>query len=76
LPEAVDEQDVECGIMLTQSSQETQADTDAEEPSFVASSEIVYAVEPICGSVSVVMVLPIRASFQVWILNQLVLDLP
>jgi hypothetical protein len=32
LPEAVDEQHVECGVVLTQSSQETQANTDAEEP--------------------------------------------
>jgi hypothetical protein len=32
LPEAVDEQHVECGVVLTQSSQETQANIDAEEP--------------------------------------------
>jgi hypothetical protein len=29
LPEVVDEQHVECGVMLTQPLQETQADTDA-----------------------------------------------
>jgi hypothetical protein len=39
--------------VLTQPSQETQADTDAEEPPFVASNETVYAVEPVCGSVGV-----------------------
>jgi hypothetical protein len=44
LPEAVDEHHIECGVVLTQQSQETQADTDAEEPPFVASNEIVYAV--------------------------------
>jgi hypothetical protein len=32
LPEAVDEQHVECGVVLTQLSQETQADTNLEEP--------------------------------------------
>jgi hypothetical protein len=53
LPEAVDEQHVECVIVLTQPSQETQADTDAEEPPFVASNETVYVVEPVCGSVGV-----------------------
>jgi translation elongation factor EF-Tu-like GTPase len=47
LPKAVDEQDVECGIVLTQPSQETHADTDAEEPPFVVSNETVLNVEPI-----------------------------
>jgi hypothetical protein len=32
LSKAVDEQDVECGVVLTQPSQETQTDTDVEEP--------------------------------------------
>jgi hypothetical protein len=50
LPEVVDEQHVECGVMLTQPLQETQADTDAEEPLFVASNE---TVELVCGSVGV-----------------------
>jgi hypothetical protein len=50
LPEAVDEQHVECGIVLTQPSQETQ---DAEEPPFIASNEIVLNVEPVCRSVGV-----------------------
>jgi hypothetical protein len=50
LPEVVDEQHVECGVMLTQPLQETQANTDAEEPMFVASNE---TVEPVCGSVGV-----------------------
>jgi hypothetical protein len=52
-PKAVDEQHVECGIMLTQPSQETHADSNAEEPTFVASNETVYAVEPVCGSVGI-----------------------
>jgi hypothetical protein len=38
LPEAVDEQHVECGILLTQPSQETQDDT-VEVPPFIASNE-------------------------------------
>jgi hypothetical protein len=50
LPEAVDEHHVECGVVLTQPSQEIQANTDAEEPSFVASNE---TMEPICRSVGV-----------------------
>jgi hypothetical protein len=50
LPEAVNEQHVECGVVLTQPSQETQADIDTEELSFVASNE---TVEPICESVGV-----------------------
>jgi hypothetical protein len=54
LPEAVDEQHVECGILLTQPSQETQDDT-AEEPPFVASSE---TMEHVCRSVGVGDVLP------------------
>jgi hypothetical protein len=36
LSEAVDEQHVKCGFMLTQPSQETQDNTDADEPPFVA----------------------------------------
>jgi hypothetical protein len=36
LPEVVDEQHVECGVVLTQLSQETQADTDTEEPHSLA----------------------------------------
>jgi hypothetical protein len=51
LSEAVDEQHIECGAVLTQPSQKTQADTDADELPFIASNEIVYAVEPVCGSV-------------------------
>jgi hypothetical protein len=35
LPEAVDDQHIECAIMLTQLSQETQADTDVEETPLV-----------------------------------------
>jgi hypothetical protein len=50
LPEAVDEQHIECGVMLTQLSQETQADTDAEEPLFIASNE---TMGPVCESVGV-----------------------
>jgi hypothetical protein len=58
LPEAVDEQHVECSVVLTQPSQETQVDTDAKEPLFIASNEILLNVEPIYGSVGVGDVLP------------------
>jgi hypothetical protein len=47
LPEAVDEQHVEAGIILTQPSQETQADTDLEESPFVGSNETMLNVEPV-----------------------------
>jgi hypothetical protein len=53
LPEVVDEQHVECGIMLTQPLQETQADADVEEPPFIVSNEIVLNVKPVCRSVGV-----------------------
>jgi hypothetical protein len=53
LPEAVDEHHIECGIVLTQPSQETQADTDAEELPFVVSNETLLNVKPVCGSVGV-----------------------
>jgi hypothetical protein len=53
LPEAVDEQHVECGVVLTQPSQETQADTDAEETPFVVSNETMLNVEPVYRSVGV-----------------------
>jgi hypothetical protein len=53
LPEAVDEQDVICGIVLTKSSQETLDDTDADEPPFIASNEIVLNVEPVSTSAGV-----------------------
>jgi hypothetical protein len=36
LPKAVDEQHVECGVVLTQPSQETQDDTDAMSPTSLA----------------------------------------
>jgi hypothetical protein len=52
-PEAVDEQHIKCGIMLTQPSQETQANTDPEEPPFIGSNETVLNEEPVCGSVGV-----------------------
>jgi hypothetical protein len=45
LPEVVDDKHVECGIVLMQPSQETQDDTDADEPPFVASNKIVLNVE-------------------------------
>jgi hypothetical protein len=54
LPEAVDEQHVECGVLLTQPPQETQDDI-AEEPPFIGSNE---PVEHVCGSVGVGDVLP------------------
>jgi hypothetical protein len=50
LPEAVDERHVKCGVVLTQPSQETQANTDLEEPSLIASNE---TVELVCESVGV-----------------------
>jgi hypothetical protein len=53
LPEAVDEQHVKCGVVLTQLWLEIQADTDVEEPPFVASNETVLNVKPVCGSVGV-----------------------
>jgi hypothetical protein len=56
LPEAVAEQHVECGIVHTQLSQE--ADTNAEEPPFIASNETLLNVEHVCGSVGVGDVLP------------------
>jgi hypothetical protein len=52
LPEVVDEQHVECGVVLTQPSQETQAGTDLKDP-FIGSNETVLNEEPICGSVGV-----------------------
>jgi hypothetical protein len=53
LPEAVDEQHVECGIVLTQLLQETQANTDVEETPLVASNETLLNIEPKCQSVAV-----------------------
>jgi hypothetical protein len=50
LNEAFDERHVECGIVLTQPSQETHANTNADELPFVASNE---TVELVCGSVGV-----------------------
>jgi hypothetical protein len=69
LPEVVDEQHVECGVLLTQPLQETHDDI-VEEPPFIASNE---TVEHVCRSVCVgdVMFFPIRALFQVWMLSQL-----
>jgi hypothetical protein len=53
LPEAVDEPHVECGVVITQPSEETQADTDPEEPPFVGSNKTLLNEEPVCGSVGV-----------------------
>jgi hypothetical protein len=53
LPEAVDEQGVECGVVLTQLLQETQDDTNADEPSFIGSNETLLNMEPVSGSVGV-----------------------
>jgi hypothetical protein len=53
LLEAVDEHHIECGVMLTQPSQETQTDTDSEEPPFISSNETMLNEEPVCGSVGV-----------------------
>jgi hypothetical protein len=52
-PEAVDEQHVECGVMLTQPSLETRDNTDAKEPPFVTSNETELNVEHVCRSVDV-----------------------
>jgi hypothetical protein len=76
LPEVVNEQHVECGVILTQPSQETQDDTDAEEPLFIASNETVLNLEPVCESVGVDDVVADTGLFQVWILSQLLLDFP
>jgi hypothetical protein len=53
LSEAVDEQHIECGVMLTQPSQETQDDTDAEAPLFIASNKTVLNMKLVCKSVGV-----------------------
>jgi hypothetical protein len=53
LPEVVNEKHIECGVVLTQPSQETHTDTDLEEPPFIGSNETVLNVKPICGSVGV-----------------------
>jgi hypothetical protein len=50
LPKEVLEHHVECVIVLTQPSQETQTDTIAKEPPFIASNE---TREHVCGSVGV-----------------------
>jgi hypothetical protein len=53
LPEAVDEQHIECGVVLTQPSQETQTDINPEESPFVGSNETILNEEPVCRSVGV-----------------------
>jgi hypothetical protein len=53
LPEAVDKQHVECDVVLTQPSQKTQDNTDAEESPFIASNETMLNVEPVYKSVGV-----------------------
>jgi hypothetical protein len=53
LPEVVDDQHIECAVVLTQPSQETQADTNVEETPLVASNETILNVEPECRSVGV-----------------------
>jgi hypothetical protein len=53
LTEAVDEQHIEYGVVLTQPSQETQADTNPEEPPFIGSNETMLNVELVCRSVGV-----------------------
>jgi hypothetical protein len=51
--QGVDEQGVKCGIVLMQPPQETQDNTDVDEPTFVANNETLLNVEPVCGSVGV-----------------------
>jgi hypothetical protein len=53
LPEAIDEQHIECGVVLTQLSQATQDDLDAYEPPFIASNETMLNMKPVSKSVSV-----------------------
>jgi hypothetical protein len=53
LPKVIDEQHVKYDVIVTQSSQETQADTDPEEPLFIDSNKTLLNEEPICGSVGV-----------------------
>jgi hypothetical protein len=53
LPEAVDEQGIKCGIVLTQPTQESQCDADADEPPFIGSNKTMLNVEPFLGSVYV-----------------------
>jgi hypothetical protein len=53
LPETVDEQHVECDIVITQPSQETQNDIDVDEPPFIASNETVLNMELVSRSVGV-----------------------
>jgi hypothetical protein len=53
LPEAVDDEHVECGVALMQPSQETQDDIDADEPPFVANNETILNVEHVSRSVGV-----------------------
>jgi hypothetical protein len=51
LPKAVDEQGVEYSVVLTQPSQESQDDTNADEPLFIGSNEIVLNMKHVLGSV-------------------------
>jgi predicted RNA-binding Zn-ribbon protein involved in translation (DUF1610 family) len=53
LPEVVYEQHVECGIVLTQPSQESHDDTDADELPFAGNNETMLNLEPVSRSVSV-----------------------
>jgi hypothetical protein len=53
LSEAVDEQGIECGIVLMQPSQETQDDTNVDEPLFIDSNETLLNVEPVSKSLGV-----------------------
>jgi hypothetical protein len=65
LPKAVDEQHVECGVVLTQSSQETQVDTNPEEPRFIGHNETMLNENLYAEVWVLVMLLPIQGSFQV-----------
>jgi hypothetical protein len=53
LPEAVDEQHVKCGVVLTQPWQETHDNIDVGEPPFIASNKIVLNMKPVCRSLGV-----------------------
>jgi hypothetical protein len=64
LPEAVDEQHIECGVVLTQPSQETQDDLDADEPIFIVSNETLFNVWNLYPKVwLLVMLLSMRGLF-------------
>jgi hypothetical protein len=59
LPKTVDEQNVKCGVVLTQLSQETWSDIDTEEPLFIINKETVLTWSLYAEVWVLVMLLPI-----------------